>query len=65
VYADTSTEAEPQLSSAALQNVHHQLDSMLAKLEKAVMDIIKDVEAKKKVFCLSLFFVLIIFLFQF
>ncbi|ELU04551.1 hypothetical protein CAPTEDRAFT_225812 [Capitella teleta] len=47
LYADSST-LEPQLSPSALIDVHHQMDSMLGKLEKAALDIIKTVEVKKK-----------------
>ena len=50
VYAGSSTlGGQPQLSPPALMDIHTQLDAVLVKLEKAVMDVIKDVDAKKKV----------------
>ena len=50
VYAESSTVGGlPVLSPQPIVDLLNQLDNMLKKLEEAVMDIIKDVDGKKKV----------------
>ena len=50
VYAESSTVGGlPILSPQPIIDLLAQLDNMLKKLEEAVMDIIKDIDGKKKV----------------
>ena len=50
VYSGSSTTGgQPALSPQSILDTLAQLDSMLKKLEQAVMDIMKDVDHKKKV----------------
>lgn len=50
VYSESSTVGGlPILSPQPVLDILTQLDSMLKKLEEAVMDIIKDIDGKKKV----------------
>ena len=49
VYAGSSTSTgQPSLSPHPVHEALTQLDSMVAKLEQVIRDIIRDVEAKKK-----------------
>jgi hypothetical protein len=51
LYADRSTAGgQPSLSPRAVVETMNQLDSLLKKLEQIVMDVIKDIDNKKKVF---------------
>ena len=45
----SSTSGQPSLSPQPIVDTLTQLDAMLKKLEQAVMDVIKDIDHKKKV----------------
>ena len=50
LYADCSTAgAQPSLSPRPVLETMTQLDSLLKKLEQVVMEVIKDIDNKKKV----------------
>jgi len=50
LYADCSTTGgQPSLSPRPVLEAMTQLDSLLKKLEQVVMDVIKDIDNKKKV----------------
>lgn len=52
MYKGSSTSSgQPALSPQPISDALLQLDSMLKKLEQAVLSVIKDVEHKKKVNC--------------
>jgi hypothetical protein len=55
LYADSSTVGgQPSLSPRPVVETMTQLDSLLKKLEQIVMDVIKDIDNKKKVIMLGI-----------